>query len=197
MRDKSIFSPHVLLVLSCILFVGFSTMSFAQRHRSTTPTRSRSVVITHLPQSHITVKHTGSSFIYSRGVYYRRHPHGYVVVRPPFGLRIRALPFGYTTFSVGAVPYYYYYGTYYSYDPVSKVYVVCDKPAKEEAGDSKLDQVTLIDGNVLEGIYLKGDSKVVELEVDGKVHEIPVGKIVSIQFAPSDANADSTETDEK
>lgn len=178
-----------------LIFIISSTYVQAQRHRSPVPPRSRGAVVIHqLPHTHVTVNHSGVRFFYSNGVFYRRHPRGYIVVRPIIGLRVRSLPYGFTTVYFGAVPYYYYYGTYYTFDPRTHEYIVCDKPNKADTDDPKLDHVSLIDGNVLEGIYLKSDGKVVEFEVGGKVREIPVQKIVSIQFAPSEENADSTET---
>jgi hypothetical protein len=200
----------VVMTLS-LLMVGGSSSVWAQRHRTTeerhrtTEQRHRTTevrverhrdgdIVRNIPSSHVVITHSGSKFIYSNGTYYRHHSHGYVVVRPPFGLRIRVLPFGYRRFFIGANPYYYSFGTYYSYDPATKVYVVCEKPAQAPAEVSDLDQITLIDGNTLDGVYLKGDGNIVEFEVEGKVREIPRSKISSITFA-KDAGVDSTETE--
>jgi hypothetical protein len=194
MNGRRVISKQRIVLMAGLLFLICSTIASAQRHRSTVQPRSRGTIMIHqLPHTHVTVNHSGVRFFYSNGVFYRRHPRGYVVVRPMIGLRVRSLPFGFTTLYFGAVPYYYYYGSYYTFDPRTREYVVCEKPNRAGTSDRKLDQVSLIDGNILEGIYLKSDGKIVEFEVGGKVREIPIQKIVTIQFAPSDGNADSTE----
>jgi hypothetical protein len=47
------------------------------------------------------------------GVYYRKHGHSYVVVRPVRGIRVRVLPAARQLVYVNNSPYFYYYGTFY------------------------------------------------------------------------------------
>ena len=47
----------------------------------------------------------------------RRGPAGFVVVTPPAGLVISALPPYYSTVWIGGVPYYYADNVYYTWQP--------------------------------------------------------------------------------
>jgi hypothetical protein len=52
----------------------------------------------------------------------------YVVVDSPVGAEILDLPEGYETLYLSTIPYYYYHGTYYRYDPMRKIYMVIKAP---------------------------------------------------------------------
>ena len=55
----------------------------------------------------------GSSYYYWGGMYYASSGSGYVVVGPPLGAVVYAVPTATTVVYVGPTPYYYYGGTYY------------------------------------------------------------------------------------
>lgn len=45
-------------------------------------------------------------YYYHRGVYYRHTPRGYVIVRPPYGARVRRVPRTYVRVVIGGAAYY-------------------------------------------------------------------------------------------
>jgi hypothetical protein len=49
----------------------------------------------------------GNRYWVSRGVVYRSGPTGYVVARPPIGMRVAWLPVDYTVYQFDGAPYYY------------------------------------------------------------------------------------------
>lgn len=65
--------------------------------------------------------------LYCEGLFYRYTPAGYIVVTPPIGAVVPALPPGYTTVFIDSRPYYYYGYTYYASGPGG--YVVAAPPA--------------------------------------------------------------------
>ncbi|MBW7887754.1 MAG: hypothetical protein H3C35_05230 [Bacteroidetes bacterium] len=82
------------------------------------------------------------------------------------------------------MPYYFYYGVFYSYDSAAGDYVVVNAPPKsQQSGAAGLDKVTLIDGNFLEGVILKEDEEILQIEIKGKIRDIPLKKIISIEYA--------------
>lgn len=75
-----------------------------------------------------------------------RSPRAYVHYGPSFGFRLNVLPYGYSRFNVGSVPYYYNEGVYYR-NSTSSGYEVVAPPL--DATVNKLPSnatVTVIDG---------------------------------------------------
>ena len=179
---KSLWSTSLFVVLVAIAMVLQPGETVAQRR--VTVTRHRAEVA-RLPRERTRVVVAGKEFFYSRGVFYRSGPKGYVTVAAPLGARIRVLPVGYVTIRIGAIPYYYYYGAYYQFDPVAKVYTVVGPPAGTTAQPvSTLDKIELVDGRTLQGTFVGGTNTTVQFEVDGAIQEIPIEQIISIVFAP-------------
>lgn len=83
-------------------------------------------VVRRLPPDHGVYRHHGSRFYFGGGYWYRPHPRGYVVVRPPLGLFVAALPIGFMTVVLGGVTYYTYADVYYR--PAPGGYVVVQPP---------------------------------------------------------------------
>ncbi len=79
-----------------------------------------------LPRGYAEVRVGRDRYYTQRGVFYRRGPHGYVVVRAPRGAILRTLPPHYTRIYVGSNIYYRYGDVYYQ--PVPNGYVVVDAP---------------------------------------------------------------------
>jgi hypothetical protein len=179
---KSLWSTSLFVVLVAIAMVLQPDETVAQRRVIVTRHRAE---VARLPRERTRVVVAGKEFFYSRGVFYRSGPKGYVTVAAPSGARIRVLPVGYVTIRIGAIPYYYYYGTYYQFDPASKVYTVVSPPAgASPQAVSTLDKMELVDGRTLEGTFIGGTKSTVQFEVDGAVQEIPIDQIISIVFAP-------------
>lgn len=179
---KKLFPPSLLVILVGVAILLQPGETIAQRR--VTVVRHR-VDVTRLPRERTRVVVGGREFFYARGVFYGTGSKGFVTVAAPLGARIRVLPVGYLTARIGAVPYYYYYGTYYQFDPAAKVYTVVGPPAGANAEPmSTLDKMELVDGRTLEGTYVGGTKSTVQFEVDGAIQEIPVEQVISIVFAP-------------
>ena len=85
-------------------------------------------VVRHLPPDHGVYRHHGSRFYFGGGHWYRPHPRGFMVVRPPVGLFVAALPIGFAALALGGMTYYTYADVYYR--PAPGGYVVVQPPAE-------------------------------------------------------------------
>ena len=81
-----------------------------------------------LPAGHLRLSVGGSPFFYHGGVFYRPYGSAYIVVNAPIGARVRSLPTGFVSFSIGARRYYHLNATYYFYEPEKQEYVVVAEP---------------------------------------------------------------------
>jgi hypothetical protein len=96
---------------------------------------------------YVSVAFGGLSYRYQGGYFYRPFGASFQLVFPPFGIRIGALPFGYQSFYVGPVPYYYYGGIYYR-DYPGNGYEVVKPPLGAVVSQLPAGaKVTVIDGN--------------------------------------------------
>lgn len=179
MREK-ILTRKLFIVLLGIFLLSQSTQTFTQDKRVV---RKPKLKVVKLPSGYKNVVVHGKNYHYHKGVFYKKSRAGFVAVRSPIGARIGMLPMGYLTVRTGGVMYYHYYDTYYRYDPVHKVYIVIEKP--EEVHSSTMDEIALVNGDILEGLYLGGTRSTVQIEIDREIMEIPVEEIISITFAPS------------
>lgn len=84
------------------------TAHFRYRHL---PRRGRTVRT--LGVGHIGIRFGGIRFRFHNGVWYKPKGRKFVVVRAPFGARLRVLPVGYRRIVIGPRPYFYHYGTFY------------------------------------------------------------------------------------
>jgi hypothetical protein len=73
----------------------------------------------------------GALYYYANGSYYRNTESGYVVVNPPVGAVVYALPSGYSSYLINGVTYFYYGGVYYR--RVSNGYLVVEDPTSSVA----------------------------------------------------------------
>ena len=88
------------------------------------------------------------------------------------------LPAGHRTVYVGPVPFYYFYGAYYRFDPDTEEYIIVDAPEEDEDADV----VRMTGGSKLVGRFLGGNEDTIEFNVEGKVYEIPINDVLSISF---------------
>jgi len=65
------------------------------------------------PRNYTPVRFNNADYYTHRGVFYQSTPRGYVVVRPPVGLRIATLPFGFARLILNGMIYYRYNDIYY------------------------------------------------------------------------------------
>ena len=83
----------------------------------------RGICVPRLPGAYIALAVGGLECFYCAGLYYNYTASGYVVIEPPIGAVIPALPAGYSVVYMNGAPYYYYSNTYYTVAP-SGGYVV-------------------------------------------------------------------------
>jgi hypothetical protein len=73
--------------------------------------------VSSLPYGHRKVSVKGDEYHYSRGVFFRGIPSGFVVVTAPGGAVVDELPDGHTVVSPGEEGLYYFFGTFFAEVP--------------------------------------------------------------------------------
>ena len=114
--------------------------------------QSSVTVIRRPPRESKIVVHAGVRYHYYGDVYYKPYGRGYVVVRPPVGLRVTILPVGYTSVTIGRVPYFYAGGVYYVQRSPGRYEVV--EPPRELAVNSTSQLSALPEG--AQSVYIAG-----------------------------------------
>lgn len=71
----------------------------------------------------------GERYYYCEGVFYKRYGSQFVVVYPPFGLRMRYRPYACNVVNYYNDDYCYHYGVYYHWDRDLDFYVVVRPPS--------------------------------------------------------------------
>jgi hypothetical protein len=168
------FTLRLIFIMGILLLIGSSGV-YAQRGRGHSHWRGHSSY--YGPRFHSYSRSYASigfgfNARYHSG-YYRPYHSYYRGVRPYFGFRIGVLPFGYHRIYVGAYPYYYYNGIYYS--PYgNNDYRVVAPPlgaiVPELPGDA---QDVIIDGQkyyVVDGTYYRQ-----EMDKDNRIEYRVVG----------------------
>lgn len=82
--------------------------------------------VVRLPIGYRSIRVGGHDYYHHNGIFYRRGPSGYLVVRPPFGAVVLSLPLGFAALVLAGVTYYLYEGIYYQRVPSG--YVVVEPP---------------------------------------------------------------------
>lgn len=59
-----------------------------------------------LPAGYVRFLHEDETFYYNEGVYYKKKPHGFVLVKPRAGFRVAVLPSGYRVIRDGGATVY-------------------------------------------------------------------------------------------
>ncbi|MFZ1080546.1 MAG: DUF6515 family protein [Candidatus Kryptoniota bacterium] len=183
---------YVVALLTMVILSSFFVTSEAnaQRRRAGVE-RDRPSRVINLPRNHYKVFAGGRNYFYGNGYFYRRAGRGYVSVLPPIGARIRVLPFGFVSFRIGPLAYYYWGGAYYQFIPDENVYAVVDKPSgapgtsASNTSDESQDQAVLTDGTTLAGVFMGASPDSVLFQVNGQIRHLPITRISSITFAPS------------
>ena len=86
---------------------------------------------------------------YHAGVFYRKGPNGFAVVRAPMGAVVARLPAGFLSLVVGGIAYFTFAGVYYRKAPSG--YVVVDVPATQTETAVAAREVTVAVLNVRSG----------------------------------------------
>lgn len=130
-----------LIVASLVAGLCFSGPAYAgpraPKYRTPYPSPGR---ITHkIPAGHARVSVGPKRYHFHAGVFYKRGPRGYAVVRAPLGAVIMHLPVGYHTMIVAGATYFLFAGVYYR--RASSGYVVVEAPRPESVQVQPLQQV--------------------------------------------------------
>jgi hypothetical protein len=193
LKIKYVVAILAMVFLSSFLFTSEAN---AQRRRAFVE-RNRPSRVINLPRNHYGVFVGGRNYFYSNGYFYRRAGRGYISVLPPIGARIRVLPFGFVSFRIGPLAYYYWDGAYYQFIPDENVYVVVNKPqgapnaSAPNTSDGSQDEAVLTDGTTLTGVFMGASPDSMLFQVNGEVRHIPIAGISSITFAPSIIDSNS------
>ena len=174
---------HELFFLLFILIFVITGNASARTHTVVVHKKTYTKTVVKLPKGHAKIVVSGNPYFFHNGVFYKKAPKGYVVVKTPVGARVKTLPRGYSVVRVGGRKYYLHQGIYFDFDPVRKVYVVVDRPNTDFVINYQpLHRVQLADGSIYDGVYLGGTKDAVEMEVDEEIWEIPVEEIEYISF---------------
>ena len=95
---------------------------------------ARSYIVPALPPGALHFPFGGHHFYFRSGVWFQANGPNYIIVSPPPGIVIPVLPSGYSTLSVGGMPYYYANNTYYAPADGPPGYMVVAPPPGYEAG---------------------------------------------------------------
>ena len=84
--------------------------------------------VDHFPDRYWKVPYRGEDYFYSGGYWYRPHGGSYIVVTPPYGVRVDYLPSYAREMWVGGALFFLVADTYYQYLADSRQYVVVSPP---------------------------------------------------------------------
>ncbi|KPZ15273.1 Uncharacterized protein ALO40_05180 [Pseudomonas syringae pv. viburni] len=87
--------------------------------------------IDRVPGGYSRIPYRGQDYFYSGGYWYRPQGPRYVVVTPPYGVRVSRLPSYSQEVWIGSSLLFLAAGTYYAYQPDSQDYVVVNPPQNE------------------------------------------------------------------
>lgn len=97
-------------------------------------------VVARVPSGSQIVVYGNVTYRYYRGVYYRPHTKGFMIVAPPYGIRVNVLPPGFRVVAIGPTRYFVYNGVYYLQRGVNEFEVV-DTP-RARAAESTVEIAT-------------------------------------------------------
>ena len=87
-------------------------------------------IVDRFPDRNYRVPYRGQDYFYSGGYWYRPQGPRYVVVRPPYGIRVQYLPDYAREVWVGSALFFLAAGAYYTYETSSQQYVVVQPPTQ-------------------------------------------------------------------
>lgn len=86
-------------------------------------------VVDRFPGQHWQVPYRGQNYFFSGGYWYRPQGPRYVVVQPPYGIRVGYLPDYAREVWIGSSLMFLAAGAYYAYQPATQDYIVVQPPA--------------------------------------------------------------------
>lgn len=88
-------------------------------------------VTSSMPAGHYRVPYRGSDYYFNDGYWYRPYGSRYVVVTPPYGVRVRYLPSYAEQVWIGSIGYFLVAGTYYLWQAGTQEYEVVAPPQQQ------------------------------------------------------------------
>lgn len=85
-------------------------------------------IVDRFPGKHWQVPYRGQNYFFSGGYWYRPQGPRYVVVRPPYGIRVGYLPDYAREVWIGSTLMFLAAGAYYAYQPATQDYIVMPPP---------------------------------------------------------------------
>ncbi len=74
------------------------------------------------------IRHSDGIYHYRNGIFYLQKNDMYEIHAPHVGFRVPSIPAARREYTLGNVAYYYYYGTFYMFNPTVKMFDVCVPP---------------------------------------------------------------------
>ncbi|OPA97485.1 glycine zipper family protein [Pseudomonas fluorescens] len=90
-------------------------------------------IVDRFPDRNYRVPYRGQDYFFSGGYWYRPQGPRYVVVTPPYGIRVQYLPDYAREVWVGSALFFVAAGAYYTYESTSQQYVVVQPPTEAPA----------------------------------------------------------------
>ncbi len=187
MKRKLIRSLQIASIVAAVVVLSslLPDMAYAQRMRAA-PERFAPPPMMSLPRNHMQVIIGNRPYFFHNGQYYRPWRGRYYLYRPPFGARLRFLPYGLWSFWVGPTMYFYGGGIYYQYIPGENAYVVVPRPQQAPPPpNSDEDILYLTDGKTVSGVFMGATADSIRMQVRDSLQTVPITEVKSINFAPS------------
>jgi hypothetical protein len=115
------------------------------------------------------------------GVFYKKHPEGYKISKAPKGAHVKHVPDGMRRVRRHDRDYFVFYHTWYIYDDVERVYIVVDSQ-DDNVNDYESDTIYLVNGSVMVGTFVGGNSDYVKFLFNGSTQRIPKDEIIYLEF---------------
>ena len=98
-------------------------------------------MVDRFPDRHWQVPYRGQNYFFSGGYWYRPQGPRYIVVQPPYGIRVGFLPDYARELWVGSTLLFLAAGAYYQYQPASQDYIVVQPPPTQQPASNGYDVV--------------------------------------------------------
>lgn len=89
-------------------------------------------IVDRFPGQHWQVPYRGQNYFFSGGYWYRPQGPRYIVVQPPYGIRVGYLPDYAQELWVGSTLMFLAAGAYYQYQPATQDYIVVQPPVAQQ-----------------------------------------------------------------
>jgi hypothetical protein len=180
----------IMLLTMATLFSDAKVSPNKIEKRRPDDTKKKDYVVKQIPEKAEKIIVEGNPYFMHEGIYYRKDKTGYRIVKPPHGTQVKRLPNGARVIRRPDNIYYFYFNTYYRYDPRMDIYIVINNPEWADL-DYYSDRLSMINGSVLIGRYAGGDRDYVHFIFNGELKRIRVEEIISLEFAPAIYEGDS------